>query len=295
MSRETYKDFKFNHATGQLVAAMNLVIDDLSAQGYRLTVRQLYYQLVSKDIIENTERSYKRVTGVANDARLAGMMDWDAIEDRTREFQRRPHWSSGGEILAAVGQQYHMDMWETQRNRVFVIIEKEALVGIFESLCKTLDIPLLAARGYPSVSVVREFVKEDILPAQEAGQDVTVLHLGDHDPSGIDMTRDLQDRIQLFTYGVPVDVERIALNMDQIKKFKPPPNPAKVTDSRFEAYARKFGQSSWELDAMKPEFLNKLVDTWTRKYIDTDAWDERQEEIDHTRARLLKLAKGFNK
>jgi hypothetical protein len=85
----------------------------------------------------------------------------------------------------------------------------------------------------------------------EAGQDVVVLHLGDHDPSGLDMTRDLRDRLSLYSRAA-VDVQRVALNMDQVGVFNPPPNFAKESDKRFEAYRRQYGDQCWELDALPP-------------------------------------------
>jgi hypothetical protein len=293
VATEQYKAIKFSQPNLALIAKMNAIVTDLSAQGYVLTVRQLYYQMVSADHIENTMRSYKRLTSLVNDARLAGYMDWESIEDRTRAFDKRAAWESGRDILQAVAGQYHKNLWHTQPNRVFLVVEKDALSGVFAGVCRELDIPLLAAKGYPSVSVVRDFVKTDILPAQEDGKECVLLHFGDHDPSGIDMTRDLEDRIRLFTYGQGVEVVRCALNMAQVKRFKPPPNPAKMTDSRFDGYEAKFGKSSWELDAMKPQYLNELVREHAMKYVDQEAWELRHAEIAATRARLKKLADAW--
>ena len=113
MSKEKYTGVTFLPARLELIALMNTVISEYIAQGFILTVRQLYYQMVARGHIENTERSYKRTTSVVNDARLAGLMDWDAIEDRTRAFDTRSRWSSGASILRAVAEQFHMDMWAT--------------------------------------------------------------------------------------------------------------------------------------------------------------------------------------
>src|SRR6201984_2363054 len=110
-------------------------------------------------------KSYKRVTSIANDARLAGLMDWDAIEDRTRSFVRRQRWENGKHLMNAAANSYHIDMWKRQARRVFVIIEKEALVGVLTPTCNKLDSPILAARGYPSCTVLRDFAIEDILPS----------------------------------------------------------------------------------------------------------------------------------
>lgn len=297
MACEKYQSFNFKDDTLDLIDTMVTIIIEYSEQGFTLTVRQLYYQLVARDIVPNTERSYKRVTSIANDARLAGLIDWDAIEDRTRAFLRRQRWETGAEILESAANSFHMDMWRDQRNRVFCIVEKEALVGVLESVCQRYDVPVLAARGYPSCTVLREFAQSDIKPYADE-QDVTILHLGDHDPSGIDMTRDLTERLQLFsgndTY-YPFAFKRIALNMDQIQERKPPPNPAKVTDSRFEKYAMEFGRESWELDALPPQYLVNLVELEIIDRIDSKAWEAQVAETKDVQERIRKAAKSFVK
>jgi hypothetical protein len=295
MARETYKDIRFNTSTRALIAVMNEIVEDYTEQGFRLTVRQLYYQLVARDIVPNTERSYQRVTSIVNDARVGGAMDWDAIEDRTRAFLRRQRWESGAQILKASSASYHIDMWSTQLQRVFVIIEKEALVGVLEPVCQALDVPILAARGYPPATVLREFALSDIVPngMGEGDQGIVVLHLGDHDPSGIDMTRDLRDRLEMFA-AQPIDLIRIALTMRQIKQRTPPPNPAKMTDSRFATYCAEYDtDNSWELDALPPAFLAELVEGQIRRRIDEVEWEERVKETEEVRERIRELAKGF--
>lgn len=295
MSKHWYQDKNFKPESLDLIWRMNQVIDAWQAEGYTLTVRQLYYQLVARAIIENTEQSYKRITSLVNDARLAGMMRWDAIEDRTREFITRASWTTPQSVMTSAARGYHMDLWENQPSRVFVIVEKEALVGILENTCHEYDVPLLAARGYPSGTVLRDFAVNMVMPALENGQHVTILHLGDHDPSGIDMTRDLEERINLFAetdmYRTSFDLRRIALTMEQIKAQRPPPNPAKSTDARFKSYRNLYGNSSWELDALSPTFLNELVRSNIEIEIDENRWDERKELIESARDEILRVSK----
>ena len=293
MAKQVYTSQRFTSKSEALIDIMNAIVTDYIGQGFRLTVRQLYYQLVARDVIPNTERSYKNTTSLVNDARLAGLMDWDAIEDRTRAFVRQTRWESGGHILRAAAEGYHMDMWENQECRPFVIIEKEALVGVLEPICASLDVPVLAARGYPSASVLREFAVNDLLPVMHS-QTIVIIHLGDHDPSGIDMSRDLRDRLDLFTENAyNYEFARVALNMDQIEERKPPPNPAKTTDSRFAEYQRKYGVESWELDALPPSYLVELVESEVDKYRDSDRWAEREAMVEATKAKLQRIAKGF--
>jgi hypothetical protein len=290
--KEQYTALRFKKSSLKLIQTINDVIDDYRSQGFVLTVRQLYYQLVTQNIIKNDEKNYKSVTSLVNDARVAGLIDWDMIEDRTRSFSSRGAWTSPASILEESANIFHMDMWENQDSRVFCIVEKEALVSVLERTCFKFDVPILAARGYPSASVLREFADTKVMTFSE-DQKVVILHLGDHDPSGIDMSRDLEERIALFSRSSPVEFKRIALNKDQIDDQKPPPNPAKSSDSRFSAYKREFGDSSWELDALKPSYLEKLLREQIKEHIDDGLWKERKDEIQDYRNQLTNFAATF--
>lgn len=290
--KHTYVEKVFRGEAATLIERMNKIVAEYQRQGFVLTVRQLYYQLVARDIIPNTLNDYKRVASIINDAKLAGLMDWDAIEDRTREFISRTRWVDGPQILRAAKNGFHMDMWANQQCRPFVIVEKEALVGVLEGVCNEFDIPLLAARGYPSGSVLREFAVESVGPACDHGQAVVIFHLGDHDPSGIDMSRDLEHRITLFSDSA-IQFERIALNMTQIRQQRPPENPAKATDSRFSGYRRTYGTSSWELDALSPAYLADLISTKVQPLIDPDRWAEIDQEVQDTKRKIEAAAEHF--
>jgi len=290
--KQCYTPKNFRTDSLRLIVTVNSIVDDYQNQGFRLTVRQLYYQLVARDIIPNTIQEYKRVAGIINDGKLAGLIDWEAIEDRTREFVQQTRWRDGAQILRAAVDNFHMDMWSGQEHRVFVVVEKEALVGVLEPTCRKWDIPLLAARGYPSGTVLREFVQRDIIPAQCEGKEPIILHLGDHDPSGIDMSRDLTERLALFS-GQDVELKRIALTMDQVNEQRPPKNPAKSTDSRFNEYKKIYGSSSWELDALSPAYLAGLLEGHIGDYIDHGAWNEVADQIEDIKSRITETAKGF--
>jgi hypothetical protein len=289
MARECYKEIRFKAATLAMIDTINAIVAEYLAAGYTLTVRQLYYQLVARAVIPNTEKSYKSTASIINDARIAGLIDWDAIEDRTRAFNSRARWQTPHDIVEACARQYHNDPWENQDHRIFLIVEKEALVGVFQRVCHEFDVPLLAARGYPSASVVREFVQRELASYSE--QNIVILHFGDHDPSGIDMSRDLTDRFDMFTYGQgEYTFKRMALNLDQVQEYKPPPNPAKMTDSRFVEYKARFGTSSWELDALQPNVLASLARHEIEQHIDPTAWKKWQASVERDRKRIKKAA-----
>ncbi len=289
MTRIKYEEKNLRAATLEVVAQANVIIADYQAQGFVLTLRQLYYQFVSGDFIENTERSYKRLGSIINDGRMAGLIDWDAIEDRTRTLRKRNSWDEPADIMDAVVSQYHVDYWAGQEYRVEVWIEKEALVGVFEGVCNRLDVPFFACKGYTSQSEMwragrrlSAIWKDDKVPV--------ILHFGDHDPSGMDMTRDIVDRLETFS-GPGLQLKRLALNMDQIDEYGPPPNPAKMTDSRFAQYVDVYGAESWELDALEPQVLADLVENAVNEYIDEDAL-EKAKATEEAHRGLLRTAQA---
>lgn len=283
---------KFSAASLKLIETANEIIEEYQAQGFDLTLRQLYYQFVARDLIPNKQKEYKRLGSIINDARLAGMIDWEAIVDRTRNLRKNGHWGSPREIVESCAQQYQIDKWKTQENRLEVWIEKDALVGIVEGICSKLDVPFFSCRGYTSQSEMWEAAQR-LVGHAENGQHTTIIHLGDHDPSGKDMTRDIDDRIRLFMEHAGVDpavINRIALNMDQIKQYNPPPNPAKITDSRAREYMKRYGGQSWELDALDPKVLHAMIEKEIKKHRDDDAWMDAVALQNRHRDQLLKAA-----
>lgn len=291
MPKIAYVPRHFSAGSLAIIDQANEIIEDYQAQGFTLTLRQLYYQFVARDLIPNKQTEYKRLGSIINDARLAGLIDWEAIEDRTRNVRKNAHFDSPEDIVRAAMQQYHRDLWADQTYRPEVWIEKDALVGVIESVCAELDVPYFACRGYSSQS---EQWRAGMRAAnhEENEQHTVILHLGDHDPSGIDMTRDNDDRLDTFcqvTGGV-VTVKRLALNMDQVKKYRPPPNPAKMTDSRFGGYADKYGNKSWELDALDPAVIANLVRDAILALRDEDKYQRALTEQETEREALQAIA-----
>lgn len=287
MPKIAYINKDFKPASLKLIVAANKIITDYTAQGYVLTLRQLFYQMVSRDILPNTTQSYDKLGAVISDARLAGFVDWEAIEDRTRDSVARSQWASPEDIIASAASSYHIDYWAGQKNHVEVWVEKQALASVFEGCCGPLDIRTLACRGYVSQSELWRAARR--LKSFEArGISTVILHFGDHDPSGIDMTRDLRERLYMF--GARPEVKRVALNMDQIEEYQPPPNPAKTTDSRFAEYQTTYGDESWELDALEPAVLEQLVRDNVVEYVDATAFEARKGRETLERVLLERIA-----
>lgn len=277
MPKIQYEDKQFTSKTQAVIEQAESIVQTYRAQGYSLTLRQLYYQFVARALIPNTEQSYKRLGNIISDARRAGLIDWSAIEDRTRFIRELSSWSDPREILGSARDSYHRDLWDNQDTRVEVWIEKDALVGVIEGVCNDNDVPYFSCRGYVSDSEIWRAAMR-VCRHWTRGKNVVVIHLGDHDPSGIDMTRDIRERLSLFSsVGQPqgsIRVIRAALTMDQVQEINPPPNPAKVTDSRYDSYTAEYGDESWELDALEPSYISGLVQDYIDEYRDLDRWDE---------------------
>lgn len=292
MPKIKYIEKKFRENSLNLIMRVNNVIEEYKKQGYSLTLRQVYYQMVARDIIENNERSYKNLGSLINDARLAGLIDWEAIEDRTRNLRRRSKWENPSEVINSAAGSYHIDYWEGQENYIEVWVEKDALVGIVGRICEKLDVNYFSCRGYVSQSEM--WVASQRLKRREnEGKNIILLHLGDHDPSGIDMSRDIMDRQILFG-SLDINFDRLALNMNQIDQYNPPPNPTKITDSRASSYINKFGYSCWELDALEPQVISELIEVNIKRFRDNDVYNLVKEREEEEIEELVNISENYN-
>ncbi len=288
-----YIERNFSAASQSIIDQANDVIEEYLAQGFKLTLRQLYYQFVARGWLPNKQCEYSRLGSIINDGRLAGEIPWDAIEDRGRNLQAIASWKSPESIIDSCAKQFRFDLWEGQEYRPEVWIEKEALVGVIADVCDELRVPYFACKGYTSQSEMWNAGAQRMTGHLRNLQEPVIIYLGDHDPSGIDMTRDVFDRLSLFA-DHRIKVVRVALNMDQVEKYKPPPNPAKVTDSRFTGYVDQFGEDCWELDALNPQTLAEVVRfEVTRHRVDHD-WLKLKREEKQACTMLKQVAKRFD-
>jgi len=221
MARELFIPHRFRAHTRALVDHANTIIAEYQAQGFRLTLRQLFYQFVSRDLLENIQKQYRTLQRT--------LVNW--------AFFRNP-----AERLEAAARSYREDPWAGQRYRPEVWIEKEALVGVIEAICHEYRVPYLAHKGGNSASAMYEAGKRfaDII---SQGQIPLVLHLADHDPTGVFMTEDTEERLALYA-GQPIEVRRIALTMEQVRRYRPPANFVKEKDKRTPDYVRRFPHPS---------------------------------------------------
>lgn len=312
MAEITYVPKTFNDTAELMIERSNAICAEFAAQGISLTLRSLYYRLIARGLFPesrnwardpatgrwfrdpdgtpNTDMNYKWLGEIINDARLAGRLDWDYLDDEQRVLRDQPHWDDPEGILNAVASQYRTYRWASQPEHVEVWIEKDALLGVIRSVCTDNDVPYFSCRGYTSQSAMHDAALR-LRRYEKQGQKTVVIHLGDHDPSGVDMSRDIQDRLELF--GSTAEVIRIALTMEQIEQYQPPPNPAKLSDSRAAKYIDIYGDDSWELDAMDPAIMQALIADAIAEHRDDEQWALDTEAMETDRFILGRISARY--
>lgn len=312
-----------------IVSSISSVVERYSNQGYKLSLRQLYYQLVSKDIIPNHDKVYKKLSGILDDCRYSGWVDWDAIEDRGRVPYSPFSVGNVEEALNLIADQYALDGQDGQPIHVEIWTEKDAISGILKRVTNKYHTRLCVNKGYTSSSAIHS-AYERFSEIINEGRKVHILYFGDHDASGLDMVRDIRERLQFMlnngnskdelrdaaeNWAVTnaIDYEEnesgevaelmkeffneffqitpIGLTMEQIKEYKPPPNPAKITDPRAAWYIKEFGKMSWEVDALSPESMIEIVVKQIENIIDMDIFEEIKQREKVEKKKILSFIK----
>lgn len=284
-------DLKLRSDNVDRLMVINKIIEEYQDLGYRLTLRQLYYQLVSRDVIPNVPEEYKKLGSLLVKGRMAGVVDWEAIEDRIR-VPKIPYWVNDIEdALEDTINHYRLDRMEGQDYYIEVWCEKDALSGIISRVTEKFHIRLMINRGYSSASAMYRAAKRFQSQIDANSRLPYLIYLGDHDPSGLDMIRDIKER--MLEFGVEIEVNHIALTMNQIDEFNPPPNPAKITDPRAKWYLRLFGDMSWEVDALKPEDLTAILNLSINNLIDTGKFVDMVEKEKDDKEKITEMIKSL--
>lgn len=288
MARIQFKTINMSEKTLATIDQANSIIHEYMSAGYRMTLRQLYYQFVSRDLLPNINKNYRMLATTISNGRLAGLIDWDAIEDRGRVPLVPSQWNEIDDVLTAAVEQFRLPRWNTQPAYAELWVEKQALAGVLEPLAREFHVPLVVNKGYSSQSAMFESAQR----FRRHDKPKHLFYLGDLDPSGEDMVRDIRERLHMF--GVDdLEVTKVALTMAQVEEHEPPPNPTKVTDPRAQAFIDEFGDSCWEVDALPPPTLEALIRDAFNGIIDREEMNavETQEDVDKERIReMLELA-----
>jgi hypothetical protein len=321
-----------------VVMAAEAICEEYARAGYGLTLRALYYRIVARDLFpdsrrwhrlssgsyvkadpddptgtKNADPNYKWLIGIITDARMSGLIDWNHLRDEHRGSAAMYHDDDPAQLIHSAASYFGLDLWEGQQRRVEVWVEKDALSSIVDRVAQRWDVGSFACKGYASATSLwnasRRFTSWIM-----GEQAVTILYLGDHDPSGMDMGRDVRDRLSYFSAydlaargyddrtaddaapdGLPwLEVRRIALNMDQIEELNPPPNPTKIGDSRSAGYIAQFGEECWELDAVDPPQMDALISDAIAGIRDEDLVADRRGVQEDRRRMLTNLSDNYD-
>ena len=270
MTLRAYRQDNIRPATLQVIERINEVLADAERDGVDMSLRQVYYKFVKNGWVPNSDREYKKLGTALDTGRMNGLISWTAIVDMNRSVYGINTQTAPEQLLEGLDHKFHLDLWADQDWRPEVWVEKLGMLNVIGGICNKLRVDYYACKGYDSQTMSWQAGRRMARYIQK-GQRPIVFHMGDHDPSGLDMTRDNAARLELFA-GVPVTVVRLALNMNQIEELKPPPNPAKLTDSRAEAYIAEHGDSSWEIDALEPTYIRDLIEDNVSRLRNEELW-----------------------
>jgi len=266
------------------LSIINEIIEEYANEGYKLTLRQLYYQLVSRGIIPNKASEYAKLSSLLVKGRMAGVVDWDAIEDRIRR-PFLPYWVYDVEdAINDTINSYRLDRQAGQNVYIEIWIEKDALSGVLRKITSYYHINLMVNRGYSSCTAMHDAFKRF---SMHPDKKCFIFYLGDYDPSGLDMIRDITDR--LYEFGVDLTIKHLGITREQIDRYNPPPNPAKITDPRAKWYISRYGETSWEVDALSPKVLNSLLKKNIEKSIDMKLFTKQIKKEDRDKKYIKNL------
>lgn len=284
--KETFRNQNITPKRMTQIFMANEILEEYAEQGYRLTLRQLYYQLVARDKIPNLVREYQKLSQTVVIGRMNGLIDWNMIEDRIRRPYLRYYVDSIQEAIEDTIRHYRRNRQEGQSHNVEIWTEKDAVSNILKRVSIEFHIRLMVNRGYSSCSAMYDASKR-------FQRKTVVLYVGDHDPSGLDMLRDIRERLDEFGIEDFILIP-VALTMEQIEEYNPPPNPAKISDPRAAWYIQMFGNKSWELDALRPDVLEKIVHNAVTENISLSAFTKMLEEEAKDKAKLREIIKGLS-
>jgi hypothetical protein len=160
------------------------------------------------------------------------------------------------------------------------------MVGVIEGVCEESDVPYFSCRGITSQSEMWG-AGQRLLQRIRSGQ-----RAGDQDPSGVEMSRDIRERPTFISLrlerdpGGYLEVDRIALNTDQLRRDYPPPNPLNQTIRGITPTPASNREGSWELDALDPDVLIGLINEHVRRYLDASLWESQRARPESERLKL---------
>ena len=273
MTTTTYRTSptKRTRRTKAEMEALRSALYEIVAQAAPASVRQVFYQAVSRGLVEKNEAEYKNtVCRLLADMRLQGEMPYGWIADGTR-WQRKPKTHAGlRDALGDIHRTYRRNLWDNQDAYIEIWCEKEALAGVIYEVTARYDVPLMVTRGYPSLSFLASAAEDIEIEGMDS--DVFIYYFGDFDPSGLDIARNVEERLDEMASDTFINFERSAVTADQVDEMALPLRPTKRHDTR----ARNWVGGSVELDAIEPDTLRTMVAGCIEQHVDPDALNVMQ-------------------
>lgn len=249
----------------------------------RMTVRQVFYALEVRGVVEKTDGGYRQVQQQVLKMRREGLLGWDFVTDGTRWMRKPNSWDEVDDYVEQMARGYRRDLWQGQGKRIEIWLEKDALADVIVDVTKKWDVPLMVSRGQSSATFLWNSAKEAERAWQHGGVETYVYAMYDHDAGGERASRTIARDLGVHAPGVPIHFERLAVLPSQIAAWGLPTRPAKKSDPE----AAKFGEQAVELDAIPPEKLTGLVEDVIVSHVDSHVWNV-QKIVEGEERRLLR-------
>jgi hypothetical protein len=242
-----------------------------------MTLRQLYYRLVSAGALNNHQKEYNRLKVLMGRLREEGDLPRTWIVDHVRTTYKPSSWSGLGEYGDSVRECYRKDFWSSLGCHVEILVEKDAVAGTLQPVTSKYDVALRVLRGYSSISFAGEIADE----WSDIDKPINAYYLGDYDPSGMDIERDVREKIQRYG-NCEFEWTRLAILEDDFDEFDLIPLPIKLSDKRAASFLDQHGKHCAELDALPPTELRRRVEEAILSHVDREVWARLQniEEIE---------------
>ena len=247
-----------------LIGAARQVLEEY----HPMTLRQVYYQLVSRQVISNNKSQYQRLSRALVTARQLSMIPWEWIEDRTRQPRHVDMWDGLADFIETVRHSYRRDVWPDQPEYIEVWLEKDALSGIFSKITEEYGITLVVGRGYNSWSAFHAAASR----FSQIEKPIVILYFGDFDPSGEDIVRAINESLLFF--GTSPKLEKVALTRNDISEYNLPPDFTKASDTRQASFVEKYGDIAVELDALPLRVLEEKIRRSIESHVDMDSFNK---------------------
>jgi hypothetical protein len=274
--------------TRSAIEELRATLREVVAEDPPMTVRQVFYRMVSRGAIAKSEAEYKQtVCRLLGLMRREGEIPFEWLADNTRWMRKSPSYSSLSEALRHTAEAYRRAIWDRQAAYVEVWLEKDALAGVLVDVTDPWDVPLMVTRGYSSLTYLysaAEAIKARRKPA-------FLYYFGDLDPSGLDIPRKVEADLRAFAPAAEIHFERVAVTPEQVREFSLPTRPTKKTDSR----SRGFDGESVEVDALPPRVLRSIVEQCITQHVNAGEYQRLRQVEDKEREDLAQIAAAMGR